>query len=378
MMILPAAIRVGIRRAPLVGAACWCVLSTACAPAAPAGGTGGGPASGGRSGDTGGASSTGGNGVPAGSGGANSGGATSGSGGAGTGGAGTGGRAGTGGAASGGAGSGETGGRGSGGRGGGATGGAGTGGSAGGGRSGNGGAAGLGGGSLCTAGRFLLCEGFESTAVGTTPPAGWTRHGNAAIADDQAARGSRALKISAADNGERRFYFTNAKSFGAAHWGRIFYKVQLPVPDAFVHSTLVALQGTGPTVGAAEYRVVDTVKNSGMNATHQFLFNVQPSGAEFGKGSSYDWRFDANWHCAEWFVDGANQAYQFFIDGTEVQQIRIQNGAGNNGSGSNRTDLPMTFSDLKVGWNNYQAASPGFVAWIDEIAVDSARVGCGN
>jgi hypothetical protein len=31
-----------------------------------------------------------------------------------------------------------------------------------------------------------------------------------------------------------------------------------------------------------------------------------------------------------------------------------------------------------VGWYNYQAASPGFVAWIDEIALDPHRIGCGN
>ena len=39
-----------------------------------------------------------------------------------------------------------------------------------------------------------------------------------------------------------------------------------------------------------------------------------------------------SWHCAEWHVDGATQTYEFFFDGTEVQQIRIQNGAGNNGT----------------------------------------------
>ena len=240
------------------------------------------------------------------------------------------------------------------------------------------GSAGLGGGSLCVPGRYLLCEGFENTAVGNTPPAGWTRAGNAAIAADQAARGAHALKISAADNGERRFIFAAAESFGAAHWGRIFYKVQTPVPDAFVHSTLVVLQGNGPSIGNAEFRVVDTVKNQGTDATHQFLYNVQPSGAEFGKGSPYNWRFDGQWHCAEWHVDGALQAYQFFFDGAEVQQIAIQNGAGNYGTGSNRTSLPLVFTDLKVGWNNYQSAPPGFVAWIDEVAVDTAHIGCAN
>ena len=263
---------------------------------------------------------------------------------------------------------------GTGGRGGG-SGGAGAGGVSGGGTTG---AAGLGGASLCVPGRYLLCEGFEDTAVGNTPPSGWTRAGSASIAADQAARGAHALKISAADNGERRFNFAAAESFGAAHWGRIFYKVQTPVPNAFVHSTLVVLQGNGPSIGNAEFRVVDTVKNEGANATHQFLYNVQPSGAEFGKGSPYSWRFDGHWHCAEWHVDGATQTYEFFFDGTEVQQIRIQNGAGNYGTGPNRTHLPMVFTDMKVGWNNYQSAPPGFVAWIDEIAVDTARIGCGN
>jgi hypothetical protein len=266
---------------------------------------------------------------------------------------------------------------------GGGTGGSSAGGSTGSGTAGVTGGAGLGGASLCTTGRFLLCEGFETTPVGNTPPAGWTRHGSASVADDQAARGTRALKVGAANNGERRFYFTDAEKFGAGHWGRIFYKVQTPVPDAFVHSSLVVLQGNGPSNGASEYRVVDTVKQAvdtpDVASLHQFLWNVQiQGGSEFGKQGPYNWRFDGNWHCAEWHIDGATQAYQFFFDGTEVTQMRIMNGAGNYGSGSNRTDIPMVFTDLKVGWNNYQSAPPGFVAWIDEIAIDTDRIGCNN
>ncbi len=338
---------------------------TAGSPAGAAGSTAG---AGGAAGSTAGAAGS-------------SGGATAGRGGAG-GAAGSGATAGRGGGAGGNAGRGGGGGTtGTGGRGGttGTGGGAGTAV----GTAGGSGSAGLGGASLCTAGRYLLCEGFEGTAVGTTPPAGWTRHGNASVADDQAARGTHALKVGAADSGERRFYFTDSESFGAGHWGRIFYKVQTPVPDAFVHSSLVVLQGTGPTNGASEYRVVDTVKQAvdtpDVASQHQFLWNVQiQGGSEFGKQGPYDWKFDGKWHCAEWHIDGATQAYQFFFDGAEVTQMRIMNGAGNYGSGSNRTDIPMVFTDLKVGWNNYQAAPPGFVAWIDEVAVDTARIGCGN
>jgi hypothetical protein len=254
---------------------------------------------------------------------------------------------------------------------GGAPGGAGTG--AGGG--GTGGAAGLGGQSLCAPGKFLICESFESTSVGAVP-SGWSKHGDATVQADQAARGAHALKIGAAASGERRIY-ADASTLGGGHWGRIFYRVQVPaaIPGAgsVIHSTLVAFQGNGPQNGSSEYRVVDTVEDS--NGKHQFLWNVQPSNvAEFGKGSAYNWSYDGNWHCAEWHVDGATQSYQFFIDGSEVTQIAINNGA----SKYSGTDIPNVFTQARVGWNNYQSASPGFVAWIDEIAMHTSRIGCGN
>jgi hypothetical protein len=155
--------------------------------------------------------------------------------------------------------------------------------------------------------------------------------------------------------------------------------VQVPPPDAFVHATMAAYQGDGPDIGAATFRVVDTVKMAAPTSTHQFLYNVQiTGGSEFSKQGPYNWTFDGMWHCAEWFVDGANQAYQFFHDGAEVTQMRIQNGAGNYGSGSNRTSLPMMFNDFRVGWTTYQTAPPGFTAWIDEVAIDAQRIGCAN
>ena len=135
---------------------------------------------------------------------------------------------------------------------------------------------------------------------------------------------------------------------------------------------MAAYQGDGPDIGPSTFRVVDTVKMAAPTSTHQFLYNVQITGSsEFGKEGPYNWSFDGNWHCAEWFVDGANQAYQFYFEGTEVTQMRIQNGAGNYGSGSNHTHLPMMFTDFRVGWTTYQTAPPGFTAWVDEVAIDS-------
>ncbi len=226
----------------------------------------------------------------------------------------------------------------------------------------------------CASGRYLLCEDFESTALGATPN-GWTKHGDASgVADDAAKHGTHSLKLGAIPVWERRIYH-DASALGGAHWGRIFYKVQLPVPDAFVHSTLVAFGGTGPTIGAAEYRVVDTVKQAidtpDVASRIQFLYNVQPqTGNEFGTGTSYDRTFDDQWHCAEWHIDSANQSYQFYFDGT--QQITFEKGAGNYAG----AEIPASFDQIKIGWINYQTSPPGFTAWLDDLAVATDRVGC--
>jgi hypothetical protein len=226
----------------------------------------------------------------------------------------------------------------------------------------------------------LLCESFEDTAVGQIPT-GWTRQlqqgadsSMVGVDDKEAARGKHALKMGAIPIGPRRIVHS-ATSFGAAHWGRIFYKVQLPAPkpSTYLHSTMVAFVGTNPQgSGTEEVRVVDTVQDP--NGKHQFLYNVQPNGAEFGTESKYDYMYDGAWHCAEWHIDATNQSYHFYFDGNEITQIAKMNGAGN----LSGTGIPQMFQSIEVGWINYQNAPPGFVAWMDELAIDNTRIGCAN
>jgi hypothetical protein len=226
----------------------------------------------------------------------------------------------------------------------------------------------------CAARDFLICEDFETAPVGGTPD-GWTKHGDASgVVEDEARGGSRSLRLGPIPVWERRIY-RDASALGSAHWGRIYFKVQLPVPDAFVHSTLVALSGVGPTRGASEYRVVDTVKQAvdtpDVGSRIQFLWNVQPQNSgEFGEGTSYDREFDDAWHCAEWHLDAGAQSYAFYLDGQEL--LAFQNGP-NNFEG---TDMPTSFDELRVGWINYQEAAPGFTAFIDDVALDDERIGC--
>ncbi|HEX5098726.1 MAG TPA: hypothetical protein VFV94_04470 [Polyangiaceae bacterium] len=226
----------------------------------------------------------------------------------------------------------------------------------------------------CAGRDLLICEDFESTNVGSVP-SGWTRHGDlAAVSDEDKHGGSRALRLGAAANSERRIYH-DAAVLGSAHWGRIYYKVETPVPDAFVHSTMVSLTGDGPQNGNSDYRPIDTIKQAkntpDVGGRHNFIFNVQIIGSsEFGTETSYDYTFDAKWHCAEYHIQASNQSYELYLDGTKI--LGFEHGAGN----YDDSDIPNVFDEIRVGWINYQSASPGFTAWIDDVAFDDMRIGC--
>lgn len=238
----------------------------------------------------------------------------------------------------------------------------------------------------CAGKDYLICEDFESTADGEIPT-GWTRGGptdKVGVASDAFASGQKSLKVGPTLNGERRIKRSGA-TLGAAHWGRIHFKVQLPVTDNFVHSTLVAASGMGPTQGPLEVRLFDTVKAAKADTPgwcsdkqvttncYQLLYNVQPENfGEFGKGGPYSWSFDDAWHCAEWHLDSTAQSYELFYDSERIDDVSFSNGAGN----FDNSEIPSVLSEIRVGWNNYQGADPGFTAWIDDVVFDDQRIGC--
>ncbi len=321
-------------------------------------GSGGGNASGGNTGSGGNTNSGGSNG----SGGSGAGGSAtggSGTGGSGTGGAiASGGSTGSGGNATGGA-SGAAGAS-SGGAGGGAKGGQGGGGG------GSVAGSGAGGAPACP---YKLCEGFESGTVGGIPT-GWTMlkgygAGSGAdygLASDQARSGTMSLKSSSMATGQNRIQksLSGLGAVATSHWGRIFYKLATPIvkpTSGVLHITFAALQGT------TENRVVDTVEMT--NGTHQWIYNVPDDSC--CTGSDYNWSFDGNWHCAEWYVDLASKSYRFFTDGTEVTQI---------GFTGNANAKMSAWTALAVGEIFYQQPPSTLVMWFDDLAINDSQIGC--
>ena len=229
---------------------------------------------------------------------------------------------------------------------------------------------------------LLLVEDFEATAAGQIPK-GWNKHGAVGVVEDVAHSGGRALRCEAAVNGPRRITIADPKlmaALGGEHWGRLYFKVQLPVPVPkgegkfpVIHSTIVAGAAQSPQFkDHIEVRVLDAVMGPNDGA-FQWIYNVQPrKRPEFANGSKYDHHYTDEWTLAEWHVDFATQTYQLFINGTEIPGASMSKGAGN----FEKCEIPEIFESLSFGWNNYQKAEPtGFVAWIDDIALGKERIG---
>lgn len=219
---------------------------------------------------------------------------------------------------------------------------------------------------------YAFCEDFEAGNAGEVPP-GWVEHqgwdqggSRAVLTTDEKHGGAKALRSAIGTNGQYRIR-RDLTSFGAlatSHWGRIFYKVKTPVAmfNGYIHNTFVAF-GHPDEGNGSESRVVDTVM--GPQGTHQFLFNMPDD--QCCASSSYDFTYDANWHCAEWHVDGATGSYQFFYDGAEVEEIAV----------TNETDARIdSFDSIIVGWINYQSPSSPNEGWFDDLALDEERIGC--
>jgi hypothetical protein len=221
----------------------------------------------------------------------------------------------------------------------------------------------------------LLYLDFEDVAPGRIPD-GYTKQGEVGVVDGVGHSGRRSLKVEAAVNGPRRITIKSdaIKAIGGQHWGRLYYKVQLPtaVPaSGVIHATIVAGSATSPLhKDGIEVRPLDTILGTG--GTYGFIYNVQPrSRPEFGKGSPYKHKFTDQWTLAEWYVDHATQTYRLFINGEEIKEIAFMKGPGQ----FKDAEIPEAFESLSFGLWNYQKAEPGFVVWIDDIAIAKDRLG---
>lgn len=231
--------------------------------------------------------------------------------------------------------------------------------------------------SRCSTAGLLFCEDFETGTLDTTT---WKTVGTAPKVDGaQFARGSKALHVSITGNGAS--YVRETKTFPIAndrYWGRMFvYFHQLPkTPMTYAHWTFAAASGTGTT---GEIRLSGQLQN-GKN-----LFGVGTDSGSDPNGTG-DWTNsdkDPNnapkavpvdeWLCIEWLHAGDTNETRFFWDATEHTSLyttKTMHG------GNTKPYVMPQFTNLWVGWQEYQTSTLPFELWIDEVAVDGQRIGC--
>jgi hypothetical protein len=234
--------------------------------------------------------------------------------------------------------------------------------------------------SRCAEANVLLCEDFED-GIGSA----WTITGTTPVVDGgQYARGAKALHIMQTSNGAS--YIKEKVTFPVAtnsYYGRaFFYFVRLPTTAdmPYAHWTIVASTGTTPANTQAETRLSAQLQ-SGQN-----LFGVGTD--DSSTGGTGDWtNKDADdgpmavplgsWVCLEWWHSGATNETKFWWDATEHPSMATTETV----HGGNQVNwiLPQ-YASVWLGWQEYQVPTamppPTFDLWVDEIAIDSERIGC--
>jgi len=225
--------------------------------------------------------------------------------------------------------------------------------------------AGSGGATACRAG--YLCDGFEGTDLGM-----WMKTGDGAIQPDMTHvfAGSKSVQFVSEPGGNKQGQLerSGAPLFplaGNKMWGRVmaFAKALPGMSDKEnknVHYDLIQASGADPAVG--EYRV------AGMGGV---LLNYNPHDCYFGTQKAIP---TDKWACWEWLFDGEKNVIEFYIDG--VQQARIENKGQGCVDGTDSVWQAPTFSELRIGFVNYQSKAETTTLWLDELEVGPERLTC--
>jgi len=248
-----------------------------------------------------------------------------------------------------------------------------------------GGSSGAGGGgaanATCPAGA-LLCDDFEGAALGvgdspwtievdnTNPDQ--TTHGKVELSTDKPAHGTHSVHITipamaAGDPaGGSPALIAETKTFPALQsdlWGRmlVFYKPTSDMPGS--HWVNVATKAAPPNDGQQ--------LRFGGGAGAKLNANELPSDSTTTSATL----LTANtWLCFEWHVQsGATANMHFFVDGTELTDIAVQDGKAPGDASPKWLSAP--FAKLELGWQYWNGAYGGEL-WLDDVAIGSSRMTC--
>ena len=225
--------------------------------------------------------------------------------------------------------------------------------------------------SCATTGKnLLICEDFENYPVGGVPdPTVWTIDKGATatvgVDDQQFKHGKHALHLHTLPEGNKALLHEK-KTFplpGGTNslYGRANVMIGAGVKVPTNHTNFFEASGKVNGV-SGNYRY------GASNA--KFLANYNPG--DPSKGSQTPVPVGV-WSCIEWAFLGDTNEMHFWIDGKELLDVAVPP-AGVNGT----VWKAPTFDSFYFGWITFATdmASDQYDIWYDDVAIDTARIGC--
>lgn len=228
--------------------------------------------------------------------------------------------------------------------------------------------------SRCAAANVALCEDFEGDSLDTDV---WTPRGAAPDIDDvRAARGAHSAHFNTDLNGLQ--YISQTQTFPApnnTYFVRVFvWFDSMPTMPDWAHWSISGAVGDG---NESEIRVGGQLNPQ----LDKNLFGVGTDGGPTGDWTNLDADDGAKpvpvqtWVCLEWMHKGDTSETKFWWDGVEHPSLATTESM--HGGNDDPYTLP-DFNQMWLGWWLYQEdpVPDHYDVWIDEIAVDYARIGC--
>jgi hypothetical protein len=199
----------------------------------------------------------------------------------------------------------------------------------------------------------------------------------------KAYRGSKSMHYVATTGSGPSAYIVEKKTFSGTtkatnndFWGRYFILSGLTSATALTsHAVYGTMGGTGAPAGAdglfhfvggSRAVLQAEIRNTGDSYTD----DMKSPNAKAPLSPPFPLMSDG-WQCWEFHVQ-PDDSFSFFINGTEVQAMKITAGKAVK-SGASFSPLPMITS-LSIGWQ-YFGAGPNS-GWIDEVAIGPTQIGC--
>jgi hypothetical protein len=220
--------------------------------------------------------------------------------------------------------------------------------------------------SRCASADVELCDGFES---GSIDAAVWSVNapaGNVVQVDgERAARGKFALHVSASNAAQTRAHIAQKTTFPAPNnsfYGRAFvYLESVPIHNF----NLFAADGAD-----GDFNLGGQVKPLGdPNGTSMIRFSTHPLHTSSISATPVP---SGSWDCWEWYFDGDGESeLRAWLNEVPLDDMTVIGGTAKG------TWVAPQFSSLSIGFHHpHPEPEPSYEVWIDEIAIDSERIGC--